>query len=80
MEIPVPKKRGKSFTVMGAIGECLKNNGYFSDEARTEGVAFRLFIKELKENHVKEEFAKRKPYLLLDNHPCHRMDKSKRLL
>lgn len=75
----MPKTRGKSFTVMGAIGNCLKNSGYFTDERTTEGVAFRRFIKELTEQ-VKQEFVKRKPYLLLDNHSAHRMDKSKRLL
>jgi hypothetical protein len=40
MEIPVPKKRDKGFTVIGAIGNCLKES-YFKDEFRTEGVSFR---------------------------------------
>jgi hypothetical protein len=29
---------------MGAVGNCVKKGGYFSDEKTTEGVAFRRFI------------------------------------
>ena len=53
---------------MGAVGGCLSKS-YFSEEKKTEGVAFRRFIKELKRDYIKPEFRNIKPYILLDNHP-----------
>jgi hypothetical protein len=79
MEIPVPKRRDKGFTIYGAIGNCLKES-YFKDEDRTEGISFRQFIQTLKEEYVRDEFARRKPFLLLENHPSHKSIASRNLL
>ena len=49
MTIPVPKKRDKGFSVMGAVGSCIIGGGFFTKENRTEGVAFRSFILKLKD-------------------------------
>ena len=37
---------------MGAVGNCIRNGSYFTDEKTTEGVAFRRFIRELKDEHI----------------------------
>ena len=57
---------------MGAVGNCIKGGGFFTDETTTNGDNFRSFITALKRDHIKEEFKGSKPYILLDNHPCHK--------
>ena len=41
---------------MGAVGNCIRNGSFFTDEKTTEGVAFRQFIRKLKDEHIKKRF------------------------
>ena len=36
-KIPYTENRGEGFTLMGAISNCLKNNGYFEIHKSTKG-------------------------------------------
>ena len=64
---------------MGAVGNCIKGGGFFTDEKTTEGVAFRKFIETLK-REIKPEFKDTRPWLLCDNHPCHKSRLSTELI
>ena len=40
LKVPSTKIRGSGFTVFGAVGECLKDNGYFEIHDKTKGTYF----------------------------------------
>ena len=66
----VPLGRGKdkscSFTVFGALGECITTNCFYHEiHKSTNAIAFTQFILNLKDNI---EPSPDKPLLILDNH------------
>ena len=68
MSIPVPKKRDRGFTVMGAVGNCIKKGGFFTSEIKTDGKIFRAFIRELVkklDTDTKNKYENIKPWILL---------------
>ena len=63
--IPAAKKRGKGFTIYGAISNCLKNrNSYFTIGDSTNKIDFIQFMKELK-NQIKVSCRDPKPILVI---------------
>ena len=54
---------------MGAVGNCVKNGGFFTDEKRTDGDIFRQFIKDLSSSHLCDNLQNVKPWILLVSEP-----------
>ena len=53
---------------MGAVGNCIKNGGYFRDEFKTDGSIFRAFIRKLVtklDADTKSKYPGTKPWILL---------------
>ena len=72
MSIPVPKKRDRGFTVMGAVGTCIKKGGFFTSELKTDGQIFRKFIRKLVtklDDSTKAGYPATKPWILLVSSP-----------
>ena len=53
---------------MGAVGNCVRNGGFFTDEIRTDGDIFRQFIKDLS-SHLCDNLQNVKPWILLVSEP-----------
>ena len=68
MLIPLPKTRGKGFTVIGGLGSCIRG-GFFGKIIRsTNKEDFVDFLESLATNLLNTEC---KPWIVLDNHTAH---------
>ena len=65
--VPAVKKRGKGWTVYGAVSPCLRyRNSYFEIGTSTNKIEFKAFIDNLGKQ-IKAQYRQPKPYIVLDN-------------
>jgi hypothetical protein len=74
-QVPLIKERFKKgvkhgFTVYGAVGNCIKGNGYFELHDSSNKIDFMAYMKRLG-NHVIRKRRQEKPILILDNLAAH---------
>ena len=65
--IPLNTNRGRSFTIYGAVSDCLRTKFYSELHDSTCKVDFITFI----ENLAAQVIPGQKPVLVLDNHAAH---------
>ena len=69
MMVPLPQKRGKGFTVMGGLGNCIRGGFFGKIVQSTNKADFVEFLQELIPRLTPE--TKVKPWIVLDNHTAH---------
>ena len=68
-QVPVAtsKDRGSAFTIYGAVGDCIRGNGYFEVHDSTNKIDFASYLRSLKARMLPQP-VNVVPVLVLDNH------------